>query len=146
MQGTRFTGIIETTVGILMLICTIVPIIVFHVLKIQKLKDNITRRRNTIRRMTKMIAVVCLVQIITVVQASVAIGYLTFADYSPTSDTVRSITQLLVILGHAINPVLFFYFNSCKRILITFLPRKKRQSTQEHFKYRGEKNMNKYFY
>ena len=72
-----------------------------------------------------MIAVVCLVQIITVVQASVAIGYLTFADYSPTSDTVRSITQLLVILGHAINPVLFFYFNSCKRILITFLPRKK---------------------
>ena len=124
MQGTRFTGIIETIVGILMLICTIVPIIVFHVIKIQKLKDNITRRRNTIRRMTKMIAVVCLVQIITVTQASVAIGYLTFADYSPTSDTVRSITQLLVILGHAINPVLFFYFNSCKRILMIFLPRK----------------------
>ena len=124
-QDEQFAGIIETIVGILVLICTIVPIIVFHLLKIQKLKENITRRRSTIRRMTKMIAVVCIVQIITVTQASVAIVYLTFADYSATSNFVKYITQLLVILSHVANSILFFYFNSCKRIVMIFLPRTK---------------------
>ena len=111
-------GIVEIIIGIAVLLCTVVPIIVFHVLKIRKLRGGISPMSKTINSMNKMVLAICVAQIVTTMCVTIyvvlpfltAIARLYRVYYAITS-------QLLLLLIHTMNPLFFFYFTSCRRML-----------------------------
>ena len=109
-----YQGIVEVIVITFVCIITVIPIVTFHVLKVRKMKQNITSRNQTISGMNKMIVGVCIVQIVSITPMVLGTVLYYFTHYSSIYTFV--VGQLLVILNHAINPILFFYFSCCRRI------------------------------
>ena len=111
--------IVEIILGLTICFCTVVPIVVFHVLKVRKLRRGISSMNRTIHSMNKMVLAICAVQIVP--PLSVAF----FSALSITDILLRNyqlyiyfgfISQILILLSHAMNPIFFFYFTSCRRV------------------------------
>ena len=115
--------IAEIIVGHAICFCTVVPIVVFHVLKIRKLRGGISSMNRTIHSMNKMVLAICAVQII----STLSVAF--FAALSMTDFALRNyimymyyafISQILLLLSHALNPIFFFYFTSCHRMRLAY--------------------------
>ena len=111
--------IVETAIGIMLCIYTVVSIIAFHILKVRKLKENVTPRTETIRKMNKFIIAVCILQIVIIIPMTL---HQIIKDYV-VPDTVYLenfysylIPYTLLLLSHSLNPIVFFCFNSCQQI------------------------------
>ena len=110
----------EIIVCIAICLCTVIPIVTFHILKIRKIREGITARANTMRTMNRMVTLICLVQTVSI--TSVPVQFLiSFINGTLTLGvdlTLGWIVVLLLLINHVINPLLFFYFTTCRRLLV----------------------------
>ena len=111
--------IIDFVLGHAICFSTVVPIVVFHVLKIRKLRGGISPMNRTIHSMNKMVLAICAVQIV----STLSVAF--FSALSITDIAIRNfsmylyygfISQILILVGHAMKPIFFFYFTSCRRV------------------------------
>ena len=94
-------------------VCTVLPIVTFHILKVRKLQEGINPNTNTTRSMNKMVLAICFVQIISI--TSCAIGLI--ISFKTGFNAYLGWTfGLLLMTNHVMNPILFFYFTSCRRV------------------------------
>ena len=106
-------NIIEIILSALLCMCTVLPIVIFHILKTRKIRECITQRTNTIRSMNKMMIAICVVQIVSTTSMAGAI----IVDFIIKHRTVYFylIVHLVLLISHVMNPILFFYFTFCRR-------------------------------
>ena len=95
----------EIVIGVLVCTCTVLPIVTYHILKIRKLRENLTRRANTMRLMNRIVILICVVQIL-----SRMAGPIYFIIYFSIGfdANIHLITQLLRLTSHAMNPILLY--------------------------------------
>ena len=110
--------IVEIIVGNAICFCTVVPIVVFHVLKIRKLRGSISPMNMTINSMNKMVLAICAVQIVSTLSVPVysALSFRTNMAWR-IQLYYGTTVQLVILLSHTMNPLFFFYFTSCRRML-----------------------------
>ena len=115
--------IVEIILGHAICFCTVAPIVVFHVLKIRKLRGGISSMNRTIHSMNKMVLAICAVQIV----STLSVAF--FSALSMTDIALHNyhihlyfgfISQILLLVGHAMNPIFFFYFTSCHRMRLAY--------------------------
>ena len=107
--------IVEITTSVLICLGTVIPILVFHILKTRKLRECITTRTHTIHSMNRMVIAICIVQVVSTISVATAI----FVDFFTSSRTIyyNWTVQLLLLMSNVLNPIMFFHFKSCRRIL-----------------------------
>ena len=100
--------------SILICLFTVIPIVTYHILKTRKIREGITSRTNAVRSMNKMVVAICAVQIISTTSTEIGIilryafGFKFYLQW---------LVQILLLMNHVMNPILFFYFTSCHRAL-----------------------------
>ena len=105
--------IFDIIIAILVCLCTVIPIVTYHILKIRSIRKRITPRTNTVRSMNKMVVAICVVQTVSTTSSGIAtilvfvIGFNIYVGWS---------AQLLLLMNHVMNPIMFFYFTTCRRI------------------------------
>ena len=100
----------EIVIGVLVCTCTVLPVVTYHILKIQKIRENLIRRANTMRLMNRMIMLICVVQIL-----SRMAGPIYFIIYFSIGfdANIHLITQLLRLTSHAMaGPIYFIIYFS----------------------------------
>ena len=108
-------NIIEIILSTLLCICTVLPIVICHILKTRMIREGITQRTNTIRSMNKMMIAICVVQIVSTTSMAGTI----IVDFIIKHRTVYFylIVHLVLLISHVMNPILFFYFTYCRRVV-----------------------------
>ena len=107
------SSIVEIFSGVLLCLSTVLPIVGFHFLKIRKLREGVTERRDTIRAMNRMVFAICIVQLLSTT-SSAMLTILFFETKINTAILVWTFT-VVVLSNHAANPMLFFFFNLYKK-------------------------------
>ena len=107
------SSIVEIFSGVLLCLSTVLPIVGFHFLKIRKLREGVTERRDTIKAMNRMVFAICIVQMLSTT-SSAMLTILFFETKINTAILVWTLT-VVVLLNHAANPMLFFFFNLYKK-------------------------------
>ena len=106
--------IVEIVTPIFSCLCTILPIVTYHILKIRKIRGGITQRANTVRSMNKMVMAISAVQILST--TSPAIEVILFIAFDFLSIYLDWTVQLLLLMNHVMNSIFFFYFTMlCRR-------------------------------
>ena len=103
----------EIILSILVCLCTVIPIVTYHFLKIRSVRKRITPRNNIVRSMNKMVVAICVVQILSTASFNI-FSVLNFVIELNIYHTWT--VQLLFLMNHVMNPIMFFYFTSCRRI------------------------------
>ena len=105
--------LIEVINGVWICLCTIIPIMVFHILKTQKLRAGITIRPQIIQTLNKMVISICLLQII----STTSIATVLVVELVTQTRSIYNtwIGHLLMLTSHVLHPVLFFHFTFCHR-------------------------------
>ena len=108
-------NIIEIILSALLCVCTVLPIVIFHILKTRKIREGITQRTNTIRSMNKMMIAISVVQIV----STTSIASTLIIDFITKHRTIYYylIVHLVLLISHVMNPILFFYFTYCRRVV-----------------------------
>ena len=106
--------IIEVINGVWICIFTIVPIIVFHILKLQKLREGITPLPHITQTMNKMVISICVLQIISTTSIATVLVVEQVTQTWSIYNTL--IGHLLMLTSHVLHPILFFHFTFCHRI------------------------------
>ena len=109
-----YSGILNIIVVILLCLFTVIPIVTYHILKTRNIREGIMSRTNAVRSMNKMVVAICAVQIIST--TSSGIGIISFYVFGYKLYLAWSV-QILLLMNHVMNPILFFYFTSCHRVL-----------------------------
>ena len=106
------SNIVEIFSGVLLCLSTVLPIVGFHFMKIQKLREGVTERRDTIRAMNRMVFAICIVQMLSTTSSAM----LTILHFVTKIDDPILIWAFTVVIlsNHALNPILFFFFHLCK--------------------------------
>ena len=106
--------IFEIVTSILLCLCTVLPIVTYHILKIREIQGGITQRENTVRSMNKMVTAISAVQMLST--TSPAIRTILLITFDSTSIYMGWTVQLLLLMNHVMNPIFFFYFSMlCRR-------------------------------
>ena len=107
----------EIIVCIAICLCTVIPIVTFHILKIRKIREGITARANTMRTMNRMVTLICLVQTVSITSVPVQFLILFINGTLHAERYISWTVVLLLLVNHVMNPLLFFYFTTCRRLL-----------------------------
>ena len=112
--NTYVIRIFEIVTSISICVCTVLPIVTYHILKIRKIRGGITQRENTVRSMNKMVMAISAVQMLST--TSPAIRTILPITFDSTSIYMGWTVQLLLLMNHVMNPIFFFYFSMlCRR-------------------------------
>ena len=106
--------ICEIIINAVLCLCTILPIVTFHILKVRNLRGGITSKTGTMRSMNKIVVAICLVQILSTTSSTT--GIIIFFCVGHSVYTLWTVA-ILFLINHVMNPILFFYFTTFRRLL-----------------------------